>query len=153
MPSNEASINSQTSKESSPFKKVKDTIFNKATYQKIGQKLKDPNTYRRGFNKTKNFFSKPQNIILVLFALILTITVVVPLVQLFFNSFIFQGLSEARELNEAFSLNLKKGDWTVTQWGNLLNSPNVEGYSSSTFWTPLYRSVLMALISCCISVE
>jgi iron(III) transport system permease protein len=152
MQSNEASINNKAVKASSPLKKVKDVVFNKTTYQKIGQKLKDPNTYRRGFNKTKNFFSKPQNIILVLFALILTITVVVPLVQLFFNSFIVQGLSEARELNEAFSLSLKKGDWTVTQWGNLLNSPNVEGYSSSTFWTPLYRSVLMALISCCISV-
>jgi iron(III) transport system permease protein len=134
------------------FAKAKNTIFNKETYKKLGCKIKDPNTYKRGFNKTKTFFSKPQNIILVIFGILLTITVVIPLVQLFLNSFIVQSRSEAKALNEAFDLGLKKGDYTWSHWAYLLNNPIVDGYSSSVFWTPLYRSFLMALLACGIAV-
>ncbi|HOC80957.1 MAG TPA: iron ABC transporter permease, partial [Bacilli bacterium] len=102
------------------------------------------------WNKTKTFFSKPANIILLFFTILLTVTVIYPLISLVLDSFIVQSISEAREINEIWGTAVKKGDFTFAQWPNLLFNANSE-YSLYFFWQPLYKSVLMALLACVIA--
>lgn len=64
------------------------------------------------WNKTKTFFSKPANVILLFFTLLLTATVVYPLISLVLDSFTVQSISEAREINEIWGSAVKKGDLT-----------------------------------------
>lgn len=114
-----------------------------------------PNKFQLGakkfWNLVKSFFSKPANIIIIFFAILLTIAVVYPLISLVLDSFKVQSLSEAREISELWGFAVKKGDLTWTHWPNLLFNTNKE-YSANFFWTPLYSSVLMALCACVIAI-
>src|SRR5574344_962000 len=87
------------------------------------------------WNLTKTFFSKPQNIILVFFAILLVLTVIYPLISLILDSFKVQSISEAKEINELWETNVKKGDFTWAQWPDLLfNKQNGDiacGYAST----------------------
>src|SRR5574344_1070952 len=104
------------------------------------------------WNLTKTFFSKPQNIILVFFAILLVLTVIYPLISLILDSFKVQSISEAKEINELWETNVKKGDFTWAQWPDLLFNKQNGDYSLNFFWEPLYKSVLMALLACLIAV-
>ena len=108
-------------------------------------------SFSKIWNKTKTFFSKPANIILLFFTILLTATVIYPLISLVLDSFTVQSISEAREINEIWGTAVKKGDFTFAQWPNLLFNANSE-YSLYFFWQPLYKSVLMALLACVIAV-
>ena len=108
-------------------------------------------SFSKMWNRTKTFFSKPANIILLFFTLLLTATVILPLISLVLDSFTVQSISEAREINEIWGTAVKKGDLTWAQWPNLLFNANSE-YSLYFFWQPLYKSVFMALLACLIAV-
>lgn len=109
-------------------------------------------SFRKLWNNTKAFFSKPANIILVIFAALLTATVIYPLISLFLDSFTVQSLSEAKMLNDTWDLNLRKGDMTWALWANLLfNKANMD-FSYFYFWKPLFLSILMALAACLVAV-
>lgn len=115
------------------------------------KKLKVP-SFGEILTKTITFFSKPANIILVIFAIFLTATVVYPLISLFVDAFTVQSLSEAKEINELWGTSLAKGNLTWAHWPNLLFNKETEGYSLNYFWTPLWQSILMSLIACAIAV-
>lgn len=104
------------------------------------------------WNLTKTFFSKPSNVILVFFAILLTLTVIYPLISLVLDSFKVQSISEAKEINELWETSVKKGDFTWAQWPNLLFNKENSSYSINFFWDPLYKSTLMALLACLIAV-
>ena len=104
------------------------------------------------WNLTKTFFSKPSNVILVFFAILLTLTVIYPLISLILDSFKVQSISEAKEINELWETSVKKGDFTWAQWPNLLFNKQNSDYSLNFFWDPLYKSILMALLACLIAV-
>ena len=108
-------------------------------------------TWVKAWNTTKTFLSKPANIILLFFTLLLTSTVVYPLIALLIDSFTVQSFSEAREINDIWELAVKKGDLTWAQWPNLLFNVNSE-YSQFFFWEPMGKSILMALLACLIAV-
>ncbi len=103
-------------------------------------------------NKLKAFFSKPSNIILVIFFIVLAAGVIYPLISMIFDSLTVHTRSEAKNINEIWDTQLKKGDFTFLQWPSLLFNNKTEGYSSQFFWAPLGRSVLMALVACLIAV-
>ncbi len=109
-------------------------------------------SFRKLWNNTKAFFSKPANIILVVFAVLLTAAVIYPLISLFFDSFTVQSLSEAKMLNETWDLNLRKGDLTWALWANLLFNKTNMDFSYFYFWKPLFLSILMALAACLVAV-
>ena len=44
------------------------------------------------------------------------------------------------------------GDWTFNHWKELLTSKDFD-YAKIKFWTPLYQSCLMALLSCLVAVS
>ena len=112
----------------------------------FGHKLK------KALNSIKRYFSNPANVITVIFAIFLTIAVIYPLLKMVSNSFIVQNGQDRRALNEEFNTNLKLKSITVLYWPYLLFNKGVPTYSSSFFWTPLYRSVLMSLVACVIAV-
>ena len=106
-------------------------------------------------NSIKRYFSKPENIITVFFAIFLTLAVIYPLIKMILGSFTVQSSGEARALREEFedmNLKLKRGDFTLLYWPYLLFNKTTKGFSANFFWTPLYRSVLMSLVACLLSV-
>lgn len=100
------------------------------------------------WNGLKNFFSKPANVILVIFAILLTALVIYPLLLMVKDSFYVHSFSEAKEINETWETSVQTGEFTLMHWPTLMFNKVTPSYSKSNFWTPLYRSVLMSLISC-----
>ncbi|MGI5174134.1 iron ABC transporter permease [Treponema sp. OMZ 840] len=103
-------------------------------------------------NKIKYFFSDVPNIIIVIFGIFLTIGVIYPLFSMVMDSFTVQSISEAKNINEIWDVSVKRGDFSLLQWPSLLFNKLTPLYSKNFFWIPLYRSVLMALIACTVSV-
>jgi len=116
----------------------------------------EPSPMQRRFKKIgnalKEYFSRPANVITVVFAIFLIAAVIYPLVSMVLNSIILQTSQEARAVNEEFNTSLRRGDWTFLQWPYLLFNKGTAGYSANVFWTPLYRSILMSLIACVIAI-
>ena len=103
----------------------------------------EPSPMQRRFKKIgnalKEYFSRPANVITVVFAIFLIAAVIYPLVSMVLNSIILQTSQEARAVNEEFNTSLRRGDWTFLQWPYLLFNKGTAGYSANFFWTPLYR--------------
>ena len=96
-------------------------------------------------NALKAYFSKPANIITIIFLVILAITVVLPLATLLFGSV------KVNTAMEAGVIGSKKGSFTIYHWKTLLTS-DLYDYAFNSLWLPLGRSVLMALLACAIAV-
>lgn len=100
--------------------------------------------FAKFLNFLKSYFSKPSNIILIIFAILLTLTVVIPLVFLLYNTvLVHQG--EARRLGVAV------GSLTLNHWYNIFFQSKYN-YAVTTFYKPLVNSVGMALVACLISL-
>lgn len=104
------------------------------------------------WNGMKNFFSKPANIILVIFAVILCAMVIYPLLLMIKDSFYVHSFSEAKEINETWEKSVQTGQFTLLHWPTLMFNKVTPSYSKTNFWTPLWRSVLMSLIACVTAV-
>ena len=93
-------------------------------------------------NRLKEYFSKPANIILVAFGIILSLTILVPLVFLLYNTFqIHIGEGHIGPY----------GSLTLFHWKNILTR-TTNDYSKIMFWIPLWNSIKMAILSCIIAV-
>lgn len=100
--------------------------------------------FAKFLNFLKSYFSKPSNIILIIFAILLTLTVVIPLVFLLYNTIlVHQG--EARRLGVAV------GSLTLNHWYSIFFQSKYN-YAVTTFYKPLVNSVGMALVACLISL-
>lgn len=96
-------------------------------------------------NSLKSYFSKPANIITIVFLIILIVMVVLPLFSLLLGSFKVNTIQEGRYLGK------KYGEFTFNHWKELLTSKEYD-YAKTKFWTPMWRSVLMALLACAVAV-
>lgn len=96
-------------------------------------------------NGVKSYFSKPANVITIIFLVILVLTVVWPLFTLLIGSF------KVNTALEAGTVGAKKGTFTFYHWKTLLTS-DLYDYALNALWIPLGRSVLMALLACLIAV-
>ena len=98
---------------------------------------------KKMLNKFITFFNKPSNIILVVFAVLLTLTVIIPLGFLVINTFqVHIGESHLGTY----------GSLTFQHWANILTKAS-NSYALLMFWEPLLNSVLMAIVACIISVS
>ena len=98
--------------------------------------------FQKKMNSLKTYVKKPSNLILIIFAIVLTITVVIPLVYLLINTFqIHRG---------EYALG-KVGSLTLVHWSDVLFKTKYN-YSESVFWKPLGSSILMSIVSCAIAV-
>ncbi len=106
--------------------------------------IKNPGSSRRRLNNAKSYFSKPANVITLIFFVLLFITVCLPLLSLVRDSVIVHA-GEVRDVGA------KAGSFTMYHWKTLLTE-KLYNYSRITFWRPLFNSVVMALCSCLIAV-
>ena len=109
-------------------------------------------SWKKFLNNLKTYFSKPQNIITIVFAIVLFVGVIFPLATMVLDSFKVQSLTEAKTMNDSWNLSLKKGDYTWALWPYVLFNPRRMDVSATLFWVPLYQSLLMALLACFIAV-
>ena len=98
-------------------------------------------------NRLKAYFSKPANVISVIFFIILIAAVVLPLFTLLISSVTINGSQEAMYVGGG----AKNGDLTSHHWWELLFSKEYD-YAKTVFWKPLGQSALMALYACAIAV-
>ena len=91
-------------------------------------------------NRVKAFFSKPANIILVFFSVVLVLLTLYPLCELLHHTFIVHA-TDATVLP-----GLKKGELTVLSWKKLLTTSSHK-YSWINFYHPMINSILLASLS------
>ncbi len=96
-------------------------------------------------NKIKSYFSKPENIILVVFTIIVAAAVLLPLITFVLDSFIIHS-GEVRRLGGT------EGSLTLQHWNDIFFNKEYD-YSVAVFWKPLGNSIIMALTSCLIAVS
>ena len=99
-------------------------------------------------NSLRSYFSKPANVITVVFLIFLLLTVVLPLSTLLIGSFKVNGNQEAIWIDQE---GVEDGSWTFHHWIELLTSKEYN-YASTKFWVPLGQSALMAALACVVAV-
>ena len=93
-------------------------------------------------NKIKTFLSKPQNIILLLFGIVLTITTVAPVIAIVEDTFaIHPGTIDAH-------LTGKTSGYSVVNYFDLFTSRQAVG----NLWKPLSTTLLLSALTCLISI-
>ena len=98
--------------------------------------------FQKKLNSLKTYVSKPSNLILIIFALVLTVTVIIPLIYLLVNTF---------QIHRGETFLGKVGSLTIEHWIDVMFTEKYD-YSKSVFWEPLKNSILMSLVSCFIAV-
>lgn len=93
-------------------------------------------------NRLKTYFSKPSNVIIVIFAVVLTLLVLLPLLYMLYNTVIIhQGEQSLGSI----------GSFTFAHWRDVFAETKY-GYCWNTFYLPLLKSIGIAAIACVISV-
>ena len=93
-------------------------------------------------NKIKTYFSKPQNIILLLFGILLTFTTVAPIVAIVKDTLmIHPGTIDAH-------LTGKASGYTIVNYVDLFTSR----LARTNLWKPLWNTLLLAVLTCLISI-
>ncbi|MBO7600917.1 MAG: iron ABC transporter permease [Lachnospiraceae bacterium] len=94
------------------------------------------------FNKIKTFFSKPQNVILLLFGIVLTFSTIAPIVAIVEDTFkIHPGTIDAY-------LTKRAEGHSIVNYTDLFTSKLAKG----NLWTPLFNTVKLAVLTCAISI-
>ncbi|MBQ6503398.1 MAG: iron ABC transporter permease [Flexilinea sp.] len=97
-------------------------------------------------NKVKTYFSKPQNVILLIFGIILTITTVAPIVAIVQDTFtIHPGTIDANLEKKASG---RTSGFTVMNYTDLFTSK----LAKKNLWTPLLNTVYLAVGTCVVSI-
>ena len=94
-------------------------------------------------NKVRTYFSKPQNIILLLFGIVLTFTTFAPVVAIVRDTIIIHpGTIDAH-------LTGKVSGYTLVNYIDLFTSR----LAKANLWRPLFNTVMLAILTCVISIS
>ena len=91
-------------------------------------------------NRMKAFFSKPANVILVIFAVLLVILTLYPLCELVRHTFVIHAT------DATIFPGTRKGDMTLKSWQKLLFT-EANKYSYINFFGPMLNSIVLATLS------
>lgn len=91
-------------------------------------------------NRLKAFFSKPANIILVIFALLLIVLTLYPLCELLRHTFVIHAT------DATIFPGTRKGDMSLRSWKKLLFTV-ANKYSLINFYKPMLNSIVLATLS------
>ncbi len=91
-------------------------------------------------NRLKAFFSKPANIILVIFALLLIVLTLYPLCELLRHTFVIHAT------DATIFPGTRKGDMSLRSWKKLLLT-EANKYSLINFYKPMLNSIVLATLS------
>lgn len=100
------------------------------------------NKNNKRLNALKTYFSKPSNVIIIVFTVLLTLFVLIPLIYMLYNTVIIHQGEQ--------SLGGKIGTLTLAHWKDVFFEKKYN-YSLNAFYIPLKNSILMSLIACAIS--
>ena len=93
-------------------------------------------------NKIKTYFSTPQNIILLLFGIVLTFSTVAPIVAIVQDTFkIHPGTIDQHLTKQA-------SGYTIVNYVDLFTSR----LAKANLWTPLWNTVCLSVLTCIISI-
>ncbi|MDE7403885.1 MAG: iron ABC transporter permease, partial [Lachnospiraceae bacterium] len=93
-------------------------------------------------NKLKTYFMKPQNVILLLFGIVLTFTTVAPIVAIVEDTLkIHPGTIDQH-------LTGKSSGYSIVNYTDLFTSR----LAATNLWTPIWNTVLLAVFTCLISI-
>lgn len=108
----------------------------------VGTKTASSNQKAIFVNKVKTYFSKPQNIILLLFGIVLTFTTFAPIVAIVKDTFVIHpGTIDAY-------LTGKTEGYSVVNYVDLFTSMQAK----TNLWRPLVNTLLLAVFTCLISI-
>lgn len=97
-----------------------------------------PCNRRRFLNRLKTFFSKPQNVILVVLGIVLSVTTIAPIISIFADTFsIHVGSIDAH-------LSGKTSGYTLMNWIDLFTGT----LSRENVWRPLRNTLFLAVFTC-----
>ncbi len=91
-------------------------------------------------NRIKAFFSKPANIILVIFAVLLALLTLYPLIELVRHTFVIHAT------DATIFPGTRKGDISLKSWSKLLFT-EANKYSFINFYKPMLNSITLAVLS------
>lgn len=93
-------------------------------------------------NRLKTYFSKPQNVILLLLGIVLTISTIAPIVAIVQDTIkIHPGTIDAH-------LTKKSSGYTIVNYIDLFTSP----LAKTNLWTPLWNTILLSVGSCVVAI-
>ena len=93
-------------------------------------------------NKLKTWFSQPQNIILLLFGIVLTFSTVAPIVAIVKDTFqIHPGTIDQH-------LTGRVDGYTIVNYTDLFTSR----LAKANLWTPLLNTIILSVLTCVISI-
>lgn len=96
----------------------------------------------KALNKVKTYFMKPQNVILLLFGIVLTFTTIAPIVAIVNDTFkIHPGTIDQH-------LTKKSTGYSIVNYTDLFTSK----LAKTNLWTPVLNTVLLAILTCLISI-
>lgn len=93
-------------------------------------------------NKVRTFFSKPQNIILLIFGILCTIATVAPIVAIVKDTFTIHPGTIDQHLTK------RNSGYTVVNYIDLFTSR----LAVTNLWKPLWNTILLAVFSCVFSI-
>ena len=102
-------------------------------------------------NRVLSYFTKPSNVIVVAFLIILLTCIVYPLYSVL-NLSLTVGQMDSLMYNSLFGLHLKKGDFSLLNITMLMFGKFEKDYSISFFWSPLWNSIRMSVYASAIAV-
>jgi len=94
-------------------------------------------------NQVKTFFAKPQNVILLLFGIVLSITTIAPIAYLARDTIAVHAGTV-----DSIKTGLKEGQYTLYNWIDLFTGR----LAKINLWIPLLNTVLLAVLTCLISI-
>ena len=94
-------------------------------------------------NKIKTFFYKPQNVILLLCGIVLSVTTIAPILYL-----IQDTVAVHAGTVDSLKTGLKEGQMTFYNWIDLFTGR----LAKANLWTPLLNTVLLSVFACIIAI-
>ena len=94
-------------------------------------------------NEVITFFSKPQNVILLLFGIVLSISTIAPILYLAKDTVAVHAGTV-----DSLRTGLKEGQYTLYNWVDLFTGK----LARNNLWMPLLNTVILAVLTCCISI-
>ena len=96
---------------------------------------------KKQWNKVRTFFSKPYNVLLVIFIVVLSFLVVLPLLSIVRDTFIVHSQEKSR-VGQAV------GSFTTYHWNRAFSSK----YSKMLLWHPIRNSIVTSVWACVVAI-
>ena len=117
-----------------------------------------PDSFRRKLNKVKTYLSKPQNTILLILGILLTVTTIFPMVTIVRDTVkLHPGSVDSAPAAIDSQFDVLDGSYTTYNWKNLFTDSITtrvgrervtRSVASIYLWTPLLNSVLISIFAC-----